>query len=107
MKKRVTQNKKKKMEKKKDVLECYRSWNKELNDIDDFLQQWFAHEEAQGRLDIYYQLRQWGEDYSYWDIETVIELVCMLWDKVQKNEKGTQGRPSEPYKKPRIPSMSF
>ena len=80
------------MEEKKSVLECCRSWNKALNDVDDFLQQWFAYKEAQEWLDIYYPLRQWGEVESYWDIETVIELVCMLWDKVQKYEKENPGK---------------
>ena len=77
---------------KKDVLECCRSWNTPLNDVDDFLQSWLTNDNAQERLDLYYQLRQLGEDYSYWDIETVIELVCMVWEKVQKYEKENPGK---------------
>ena len=80
------------MTKKKDVLECCRSWNTPLNEVDNFLQAWLTHDHSQDRLDVYYQLRQWGEDYSYWDIETVIELVCMVWEKVQKYEKENPGK---------------
>ena len=32
---------------KKDVLECCRSWNKPLNDVDDFLQSRLTHKDAQ------------------------------------------------------------
>mgnify|MGYP001794967636 CR=1 FL=1 len=52
------------MMEKKDVLECCRSWNKPLNDVDDFLQSWLTHDNAQALYDrnLFDFVAQWESD---------------------------------------------
>lgn len=73
--------------KKKVLLDVMRQWDKNLPDIEYFWIEWLEHENDEERLGVYDELRWWCNYCDCKDIETIMELVCELWDKIQKYEK--------------------
>ena len=76
------------------MLDVMRQWNKKLPDVEDFWMVWLRHENAEERLVVYEELREWGRYCcDCQDIELMMDRVCYLWERIQQYEKE---HPEEP-----------